>query len=79
MPIFRVRTISGVAALPQVRTDVAIETANLTEARRRADAIAQAEPLWRPDDAIEILTEDEHLLATRRRGRRWRTFRSSPG
>lgn len=78
MPLFRIRTLASSGQPPEVRTDVAVETRDLTAARRRADAVAQAEALWRLEDRIEILAEDETLLATRKAGQTWRTYRLAP-
>ncbi|MFN3727839.1 MAG: hypothetical protein ACK4SZ_16225 [Allosphingosinicella sp.] len=78
MPLFRVRTIPGApAGKRELRTDIAVEAADLTLAREKADLIARSVVTWHDGDRIEILGEEEELLATRRSGRSWRTFRHS--
>jgi len=74
MPTFRIRTLASGYYPQEVRTEVEIKSRDLTEARRRADAIAQAEALWRSEDRIEISADDETLLAERKSGQGWRTY-----
>lgn len=67
--IFRVKTLPA-TDLPGsgVRTDVRLRADSLAAARRLADAIAAAEPLWREGDRVEILDADDRTLLVRDRG-----------
>lgn len=69
---FRIRTIAAGQGLNRtIRSDIWIEAPSVSAARRQADGIANAEPLWRDGDVVELLDEQGRLLSTN--DGRWRS------
>jgi hypothetical protein len=75
--IFRVRTLAAAGfPRPKARTDVALQACSLAQAKRLAERIADAEPLWRDGDLIEILDADGRTILIR--DKRWQPPASAP-